>query len=338
MAIIGIAGTTSWGTTLAIISARMGMDVRLWARSDEEASRLRHDRENIRLLPGASFPAGLDVTANADEAFGEADVVIVAVPSGTMRDNLRSFGDSVNTTAAVVSATKGLEMATGKRMSEVLEEELPPRMIGGICALSGPNLAGEIVQGKPSSTVVASRSEAAAGKVQEMLNSARFRVYTNADIIGVELGGALKNIIALGAGICDGLEYGDNAKAAFITRGLTEITRLAVALGAESLTLAGLAGMGDLIATCSSPLSRNRSVGEALASGRKLAEIRKGMKHVAEGVDTTAAAVKMANQTGVDMPITQAAYDVLFDDVDIHQVVSELMGRAPSPEWVGMGP
>ena len=338
MAVIGIAGTTSWGTTLAIISARMGLDVRLWARSEEEASRLRRDRENSRLLPGASFPAGLDVTPNADEAFGDADVVIVAVPSGTMRDNLRSFGDSVNATSAVVSATKGLEMTTGKRMSEVLEEELPPRMVGGICALSGPNLAGEIVQGKPSSTVVASRSEAAAGKVQEMLNSAHFRVYTNADIIGVELGGALKNIIALGAGICDGLEFGDNAKAAFITRGLTEITRLAVALGAESLTLAGLAGMGDLIATCSSPLSRNHSVGEALASGRKLAEIRKGMKHVAEGVDTTAAAVKMANKTGVDMPITQAAYDVLFDDADIHQVVSELMGRAPSPEWVGMGP
>lgn len=336
MAKIGVVGTTSWGTTLAIITARKGVDVRLWARTEEEATRLRTDGENRRLLPGTPFPQRLQVTASRDEAFGEADLVIVAVPSSSLRANVRGISDSVLESTVVVSAAKGLEVDSARRMSQVLQEELRPSLHGSICALSGPNLASEIIEGKLSSTVVASPNEDAAKHVQTLLTSTRFRVYTNSDIIGVEFGGALKNIIVLGAGICDGLRYGDNAKAAFMTRGLSEITRLSVAAGAEPLTLAGLAGMGDLMATCSSPLSRNHYVGEELARGRNLAEIRAGMKHVAEGVDTTAAAVSLASTLGVEMPIAQATYDILFKNLAIDQAVARLMGREPRPEWVGI--
>ncbi len=333
---VGIVGTTSWGTTLAVVLARQGVDVWLWARTGPEAATLRSAGENQRFLPGVPFPPCLRVTSAVEEALCHSQLVIIAVPSRTLRANARLVRDAITPGAVIVSATKGLELDTGKRMSQVLEEELPPALHAGICALSGPNLAREIIQGKPSSTVIASRNEEAAREAQAIINSPRFRVYTNEDIIGVELGGALKNIIALGAGICDGLEYGDNAKAAFITRGLAEITRLGVAAGASPLTFAGLAGMGDLVATCCSRLSRNRYVGEQLARGRTLQEVRAAMKNVAEGVDTTAAAVKLAQRLGVEMPITQATYSVLFDGVALEQAISTLLGRAPRPEWAGM--
>ena len=332
MAKIGVVGTTSWGTTLGILAARESQDVLLWARTEDEASLLRKDGENRRFLPGKPFPTGLSITASKQEAFNDADLVIVAVPSSTLRANIRSIRDSLRDPKVIVCATKGLEMGSGKRMSQVLDDELPSSLHSMICALSGPNLALEIVDGKPSSTVVASPNEEAARHAQALLTSAKFRVYTNTDIVGVEFGGALKNIIALGAGICDGLRYGDNTKAAFMTRGLAEITRLAVAAGANALTLAGLAGMGDLVATCSSSLSRNHFVGEELAKGRTLAEIRAGMTHVAEGVDTTAAAVSLADKLGVEMPIAEATHRVLFDNIPIGQAVAGLMGRAPSPE------
>ena len=332
MAKVGVVGATSWGTTLAIITARAGLDVNLWVRTEDEASRLRTAGENARFLPEARFPSNLRVESSPETALGDADLVIIAVPSATLRVNLRAIRDSLAPSTVMVSATKGLELGSSKRMSQILHEELPAPLNDGICALSGPNLAREIVQGKPSSTVVASPNENAARRAQALLTSVRFRVYTNTDIVGVELGGALKNIIALGAGICDGLRYGDNAKAAFVTRGLAEIARLGVAAGAEPLTLAGLAGMGDLIATCASPLSRNHYVGEQLAKGKSLQDIRAGMNHVAEGVDTTAAAVALADSLGVEMPITQATYKILFSDMAVEQAISELMGRAPVPE------
>ena len=332
MATVGVVGTTSWGTTLGIVLARKGVDVALWARTEAEASRIRQDGQNLRFVPGVDFPPCLSVTASADEALGRAELVIVAVPSKTIRDNVVKVRDSLPASAVVVSATKGLEVGTGKRVSQVLAEELPASNGGGVCALSGPNLAKEIVQGKPSSTVVASSDAVAAQKAQDIINSPRFRVYTNDDIVGVELGGALKNIIALGAGICDGLCYGDNAKAAFMTRGLAEIARLGVAAGANPMTLAGLAGMGDLIATCSSSLSRNHYVGAQLAAGKPLAEIRESMVNVAEGVDTTAAAITLADQLGVEMPITRATYDVLYEDVPLDEAIANLLGRAPRPE------
>ena len=332
MATIGVVGATTWGTTLAIISAREGHDVRLLTRTDDEATQLRLANENSRFLPGAPFPSSMSATPSAEHALGNADVAIIAVPSITMRHNARQVRDYINASTVVVSATKGLEIGTGNRMSEVLQQELTAANHATICALSGPNLAREIIQGKLSSTVVASPNEDASKMAQSILNSSVFRVYTNTDIIGVELGGALKNIIAIGSGICDGLQLGDNTKAAFMTRGLAEIARLGAAAGAEPLTMSGLAGMGDLIATCKSTLSRNHYVGTELGKGRTLEQIRAGMQNVAEGVNTTAAARRMAASLGVEMPITEATHQVLFNGMSIHQATSDLMNRTPTPE------
>lgn len=304
----------------------------LWARNETEADTLRTDNENKRLVPGAKFPKTLEVTASPKKAFGDAELVLIAVPSASFRDNVRCVGLAFNDSAVVVTATKGLEADTGKRMSQVLEEELTGEKSTKICALSGPNLAKEIAQGKPSSTVIGSYNGDAATFAQSVMNSPRFRVYTNDDIVGVEFGGALKNIIALGAGICDGFAYGDNAKAAFITRGLAEISRLAVAAGGKALTIAGLAGMGDLIATCSSPLSRNRYVGERLAKGESIKDIRSSMINVAEGVDTTAAALRLSKELDVEMPITEGMYGVLFEGLPLQRAISDLLERAPRSE------
>ena len=332
MATIGVVGTTGWGTTLAIITAREGHTVRLLARSEDEAARLRLANENSRYLPGASFHPAMRVTHDPAEALGGVDLTILAVPSNTLRQNIKHVGEYIDNETVIVSAVKGLEIETGSRMSEVIRQELDGAARTPICALSGPNLAREIIRGKLSSTVVASPDEEAAKRAQAILNSSVFRVYTNTDIVGVELGGALKNIIAIGAGICDGLQMGDNVKAAFMTRGLVEVARLGVAAGARQMTMAGLAGMGDLIATCSSDLSRNHQVGVLLSRGRTLAEIRSEMHNVAEGINTTAAARAMAADLGVEMPITDVTYRVLFEGMSVDKAVSELMGRAPTPE------
>ncbi len=333
---VGVVGTTTWGTTLAIGLARKGVDVCLLARTEQEAALLTDQGENARFVPGAKFPESLRVRSSADEALGDAALVLIVVPSKTMRDNVRKVRGSISASAIIVSGTKGLEYGTGKRMSQILQEELPPPLDSAICALSGPNLAKEIIEGKPASTVVASSNAEAAIEAQNILNAPLFRVYTNDDIIGVELGGALKNIIALGAGICDGKEYGDNAKAAFITRGLVEIARLGAAAGANPITFAGLAGVGDMIATCSSVLSRNHYVGEQLARGKTLQQIRATMRNVAEGVDTTAGAVTLSEQLNVEMPITRATYDVLFEGMPVDEAIAALLGRAPRPEWAGI--
>ena len=330
MSRVGVIGTNSWGTTLAIITARTGHDVNLWARTQKEATELTRYGENSRFLPNAKFPSNLQVTASTVDAFSEADMVIIAVPSSTMRTNIRVIRANLNNSAIIVSASKGLEKGTSRRMTQIIEEETLAH--NGICALSGPNLAREIVEGKPSSTVIASNDQESAKRAQEILMSSKFRVYTNNDVIGVEFGGALKNIIAIGAGICDGLLYGDNAKAAFITRGLVEISRLAVAAGAHPLTLSGLAGMGDLIATCSSDLSRNRKLGKELAKGKTLSEIRRAVPFVIEGIDTTAATVKMSQNLGVQMPITKVTYDILHNNLSVDKAVSKLMERDAAPE------
>lgn len=332
MSKVGVVGTTSWGTTLGVILARRGVDVCVWARTKAEAQTLESERENERFLPGIEFPPSLSVSTSPDAAFADADIVLVVVPSRAFRDNVRQVGGAFNRSAIVVSATKGLEMSTGKRMSEVLSEELPAAMHDGICALSGPNLSREIIAGKPSSTVIASHNSEAAQTAQGVINSHLFRVYTNDDIVGVEFGGALKNIIALAAGVCDGLEYGDNAKAAIITRGLAEIGRLAVAAGANPLTLSGLAGMGDLIATCSSTLSRNHYFGRRLAKGDSPQAIVASMQNVAEGVDTIAGAVALIKRLGVELPIAQAMHSVIFDGMPLERAINDLMERAPRPE------
>lgn len=333
---VAVIGTTSWGTTLGVILARRGIPVRLWARSTEEASALNAAQENAELLPGITFPTNFIVTPYIKEALEDAALVIFAVPSHSMRWNLRQVKPYLDSSLLILSAAKGLEMDTRKRMSEVMGDELPPQFHPNICVLSGPNLAPEVARGLLSTTVVAAKDSQVAERVQQITMGPHFRVYTNTDIIGVELGGALKNIIALGAGMGDGLGYGDNAKAAFMTRGLAEITRLGVALGANPLTFAGLAGLGDLIATCASRFSRNRYVGEELAKGRSLEIIRTSMSHVAEGVPTTAAAYAMAQDKGVEMPITQGMYRVLFQGHDVRQEVEALMGRPPKAELLGI--
>jgi glycerol-3-phosphate dehydrogenase (NAD(P)+) len=235
----------------------------------------------------------------------------------------------------ILSAAKGLEVDTTKRMTQVIYEEIDPAYRHNICVLSGPNLSTEIVHGLPATTVIAAQDTAVAKRAQGIMASATFRVYTNNDVIGVELGGALKNIVALAAGLSDGLGYGDNAKAALVSRGLAEISRLGVAMGANPLTFAGLAGLGDLVATCASPLSRNRFVGQELAKGRPLAEITASMINVAEGISTTVAARGMAREYGVDMPITEQVYRVLFEWLDVTKAMATLMGRELKSEMLG---
>ena len=329
---VGVVGTTSWGTTLGIIVARLGTDVSIWARTELEAATLESARQNERFLPGVNFPQSLSVSASPTEALSDADIVLVVVPSRTFRANIRQVCGALRSDAILVSATKGLETRTGKRMSEVFADELPAGMHSGICALSGPNLSREIIAGKPASTVVASANFDAARTAQSAINSNLFRVYTNEDITGVEFGGALKNIIALAAGVCDGMNYGDNAKATVITRGLAEVGRLAESAGANPLTLSGLAGMGDLIATCSSTLSRNHYFGMRLASGDSPEEISASMDNVAEGVDTIQGAITVARRLGVEIPIAEAMYSIIFERVPIERAVSQLLERAPRPE------
>lgn len=331
-----IIGTGSWGTTLAIVLAGRRVSVALWARTEEEARRLAEDRQNASRLPDYQFPPDLSVTASLEEALDGAATVVLAVPSRSMRENVRRLRGLLDDSVLVVSAAKGLERDSGLRMSQVLAGELGPAAGRAVCVLSGPNLSREIIDGHPASAVIASEDEARADRAAQVFKSSLFRAYTNTDVIGVELGGALKNIIAIGAGMSDGLGYGDNAKAAFVTRGLVEITRLGVAGGARPLTFAGLACLGDLIATCNSRLSRNYYVGEQLAKGRPLKVILQGMRYVAEGVDTTVAALHMARQLGVEMPITSYTHKVLFEGMEPEQAVAELMARAPKPEWVGI--
>lgn len=327
-----IVGTTTWGVTLSMLLAQKGVSVTLIARSPEEASRLAAAGEHPVFLPGIPFPPGLVVAPI--QSFGQEpdQALVLAVPSASMRRNLLYLRDRLAAGALVVSASKGLETGSGLRMSEVISEELGRELSPRICVLSGPNLAREVARGLPAVAVVASTDIAAAEEVRELFMAPTFRVYTNPDLIGVEMGGSLKNIIALGAGISDGLGYGDNAKAALVTRGLAEITRLGVALGARPATFAGLAGLGDLVTTCASPLSRNHFVGEQLARGRSLEEILASMVNVAEGVNTTRAAYDLAQRLGIDMPITGQMYRVLFQGKEPRRAVAELMLREAKPE------
>ena len=303
------------------------------ARTEAEANTLFTERRNNRFLPDYPFPESLIVTSHPTTALNESDLVVIAVPSDRFRENIRQIRPHLRHGAVLLSATKGLELPAAKRMSQVLKDELPIRLHRGICVLSGPNLAKEIINGKAASTVIASQDATSAHESQDALMSANFRVYTSADVLGVELAGALKNIVALGAGIAEGMEARENAKATFITRGLAEITRLGIAAGADPLTFAGLAGLGDVVATCSSPLSRNRFVGEQLAYGHSWVEIRESMDNVAEGVNATQAALILARDLEVEMPITEMASRVLFEGLSPQKAIRELMARPARSEW-----
>ncbi|MDP6497653.1 MAG: NAD(P)H-dependent glycerol-3-phosphate dehydrogenase [Dehalococcoidia bacterium] len=328
-----IIGATTWGTTLGILLAQNEVPVNLLVRTEAEAQTLSSQGRNARFLPGSFFPEGLSVTSEPESALQQSDLVIIAVPSDRLRENVQRIKAHLQPRMIVLSATKGLELPSARRMSQVLEDELPDDLHPGICVLSGPNLAKEIVEGKLASTVIAGRNPEATQKAQNMLMSTNFRVYTSADVLGVELAGALKNIVALGAGIGDGMDAGENAKAAFITRGLAEMTRLGIAAGADPLTFAGLAGLGDVVATCSSRLSRNRYVGEQLAKGHSWAEISESMDNVAEGVNATLAALVLAKELGVEMPIAEMASRVLFDGLSPQKAMAELMSRPARSEW-----
>ncbi len=322
---IAIIGTTSWGITLGLMLANKGLEVRLWARTEREAGKLRKKGPDPDRFPDVTLPPQLIITSHMGEALEDVNAVILAVPSPTMRQNMSQVQSHLTKSTLVISAAKGLEIGSNKRMSQVIAEEIDPHFQSNICVLSGPNLAREIVRDLPAAAVVAAEDQATARKAQRLLTTPNFCVFTNSDVIGVELGGALKNIIALGAGIADGLGYGDNAKAAFMTRGLTEITALGMALGANPLTFSGLAGLGDVIATCTSPLSRNHYVGVELAKGRPLAEIIDSMTEVAEGINTTLVAQDMAQKIGLEMPITEKLHQVLYEDTDPRQAAVELM-------------
>ncbi len=326
---IAMIGAGSWGTALSVALGQAGWPVKLWARRAEIAQAISRDRRNPEYLSEFELPDSVEATADLGEAVADAEMVVLAVPSQGMRSVCERLALHVQPDVGVVTAAKGLEQETGRRMSEVVADCLGPEREGKIAALSGPNLAPEIAAGNASATVAACPDAAFAARVQAALGTPRFRVYTNPDVLGVELGGALKNIIAIATGVSDGLGFGDNSKAALITRGLAEITRLGVALGARGETFRGLSGIGDLVATCAGAKSRNHFVGCELAQGRPLHAILAEMaSQIAEGIETTRAALRVAAQAGVEMPITAAVHKVLFEGLAPLEAVKSLMTRA----------
>jgi glycerol-3-phosphate dehydrogenase (NAD(P)+) len=335
MVAVGVIGSGAWGTTLALLLAKKGIATTLWEYQAERAAEMQVQRENRQFLPGFLFPETMHVTSAIEEATYGKTLLILVTPSQRLRENLRLLTPFLDPSTLLVSASKGIEIATLKRMTEVIIEEIPDAE-QRIAALSGPTLSREVAEEKPTAAVVAAYNPAVAIRCRELLTCNSFRVYNSEDVVGVELGGALKNIIAIGAGVNDGMGCGENAKAAFITRGLAEISRLGVAAGANPLTFAGLAGMGDLVATCATPLSRNQQLGRRLAAGEKLADILQSTKSVAEGVSTTKAALRLATKYGVDMPITSQLNAVLFEGFDPRLAISELMMRDPKRELEGI--
>jgi glycerol-3-phosphate dehydrogenase (NAD(P)+) len=334
MASVGVIGNGAWGTTLALLLANKGTETILWDHRPERAVEIQQQRENILFLPGFRFPSTLYVTSNLKEAVEGKDALLLVTPSQRMRENVRLLAPYVGEGTILISASKGIEISSLKRMTEVICEELP-NAVNRIAALSGPNISREVAEGKPTATVIAAYGQEVAVYARTLLTTSNYRVYTADDVVGVELGGALKNIIAIGAGMNDGMNMGENAKAAFITRGLAELARLGLAAGAHPMTFAGLAGIGDLIVTCASPLSRNHQLGRRLAAGQKLEHILSSTHSVAEGIYTTKAALKLAERYNVEMPITHQLSLVLFEGLDPYIAVSELMMRDPKHELEG---
>lgn len=335
MASVGVIGSGAWGTTLALLLANKGTETILWEHRPDRAVEIQQQRENTLFLPGFRFPNTLDVTSNLKEAVEGKDAILLVTPSQRMRENVRLLAPYVSKETILVSASKGIEINSLKRMTEVICEELP-NASKRVAALSGPNLSREVAEGMPAAAVVAAHDQEVAVYARTLLTTSNYRVYTADDVVGVELGGALKNIIAIGAGLNDGMNMGENAKAAFITRGLAELSRLGLAAGAHPMTFAGLAGIGDLIVTCASPLSRNQQLGRRLAAGQKLEHILSSTHSVVEGIYTTKAALKLAERYNVEMPITYQLSLVLFEGLDPYNAVSELMMRDPKHELEGI--
>jgi glycerol-3-phosphate dehydrogenase (NAD(P)+) len=330
-----VLGAGSWGTALASVLTENGWETTLWARREEAVREIKESGTNKRYLPGFPLPKGLQATTSFQEALTGKQLVLFVVPSHTMREVAREAARFLPSDAVVAHAAKGFELDSLKRISEVLTEELP-EIEDRLAVLSGPSHAEEVIRKCPTTVVAAARRRETAEAVQSALINSYFRVYTNPDLVGVEIGGSLKNIIALGAGLSDGLGFGDNAKAALITRGLTEIARLGMAMGAQALTFAGLAGVGDLVVTCTSQHSRNWRAGNLLSQGFQLDEVLEQMGMVVEGVKTTKAAFQLCRQYEVDMPITEQLHAVLFDQKPPRQAVEDLMARGKTDEMEEM--
>jgi glycerol-3-phosphate dehydrogenase (NAD(P)+) len=326
-----VLGAGSWGTTFAKVLADAGCSVLLHARRPELAHAIGQTRQNADYLPGIRLPDRLRVTADAAEALAGADIVVLAVPSQSLRANLTEWAPLLPDDAVLLSLMKGIELGSTKRMSQVIRE-VTGAGADRVAALSGPNLAREIAEEQPSATVIACTDHDRAAQVQAACHTPYFRPYTNRDLVGCELGGAIKNVIALACGITGGMGFGDNTRASLITRGLAETTRLGAALGAEPATFAGLAGLGDLVATCSSPLSRNRTFGERLGRGMTLEDVQRTTRQVAEGVKSCQPVLELAQAHGVDMPITEAVVRVCHEGVPAALMVKELMTREAKPE------
>jgi glycerol-3-phosphate dehydrogenase (NAD(P)+) len=326
-----VLGTGSWGTAFAAVLADAGTETVLWARRPELAEAVRTTHENPDYLAGVPLPESLTATHDAAEALGDSDFVVLAIPSQTLRDNLAQWAPLVPRDAVLVSLMKGVELGTTKRMSEVIAEvaDVPAERIA---VVSGPNLAREIAAKQPAATVVACADAVAAERLQAATLTGYFRPYTNTDVVGCELGGAVKNVIALACGMAEGMGFGDNTKASIITRGLAEMARLGAALGADPLTFAGLAGLGDLVATCTSPLSRNRTVGEQLGKGRTLDEVVGEMRMVAEGVKSSRSILDLATKHDVEMPISQHVAHVVHDGMTPKDMLRSLMSREAKAE------
>ena len=331
---IGVIGAGSWGTTLADLLAKKGHRVTLWAYEPELVEEMRATRENGLFLPGITLSSQLSFTNDLNEAVCAKQLLLFVVPSQVLRAVLRRAIPAIPSDTVIVSASKGIEVETLMAVSQVYGELLPPPLFRRFAVLSGPSFAREVALEMPTAVVAAAEDETVARQVQQSFTCGWFRVYTNSDVMGVELGGALKNVIAIAAGIADGLGFGYNTRAALITRGLAEITRLGLAMGARTETFAGLAGMGDLVLTCTGDLSRNRTVGIQLGQGRRLAEILGEMRMVAEGVKTAESAWQLAQRHGIDMPITEQVYQVLHEDKPARAAVVELMTRDLKAEGV----
>ncbi len=332
---VAVVGAGSWGTAVAALVSN-NADTVLWARRPELASVMADRHENPDYLPGITLPAELRVTSDIEDACASADVLVLGVPSHGMRAVLTDAAEFVRPAVPVVSLAKGVEQGTLRRMTEVIGEVLPTHLPDRIGVLTGPNLAREIAAGQPAASVVAMRDEDTAHQLQRLAMTATFRVYTNPDVVGCEIAGALKNVMAIAAGIADGLGYGDNTKAALLTRGLAELTRLGIALGGNPLTFSGLAGMGDLVATCTSTQSRNRTVGVEVGKGRKLDDVVAEMNMVAEGVKSTAAVLALAERHRVEMPIAEQVGAVLYEGKRAEDLVTALMLREAKAELHGI--
>lgn len=329
---IAVIGAGSWGTALAIVLADNGFHVNLWTRNREQALEINERHTNERYLPGINLPVNIYGSTSLEQAIENIETAIIAVPTIAIRDMMKKMVDIQKDPLTLVHVSKGIEPNTLLRISEMIEMEVPQHLLKDIVVLSGPSHAEEVSLRHPTTVTVASKNIKAAEKVQDLFMNQHFRVYTHSDMIGVEIGGALKNIIALAAGISDGLGYGDNAKAALITRGLAEISRLGTKMGANPLTFSGLAGIGDLIVTCTSVHSRNWKAGNLLGKGQNLDEVLSNMGMVVEGVRTTKAAHQLAEKYQSSMPITEALYDVLFNGVNAKEAVDKLMARLKTNE------